>query len=79
MPCFPALDQRHPRVQTGNYSFDPLPDMPADFGPRVPPEGVEGLLVVCCRSQEKAPWAHFAICMCPLWSEQAETFARSWR
>ena len=33
-------------VQTGNYSFDPLPDMPADFGPRIPPEGVEGLLVV---------------------------------
>lgn len=34
-------------VQTGNYSFDALPDMPADFGPRIPPEGVEGLLVVC--------------------------------
>lgn len=33
-------------LQTGNYSFDPLPDMPADFGPRVPPEGVEGVLVV---------------------------------
>ncbi len=34
-------------LQTGNYSFDALPDMPADFGPRVPPEGVEGILVVC--------------------------------
>lgn len=38
-------------AQTGNYSFDPLPDMPADFGPRVPAEGVEGLLVVRERLQ----------------------------
>ena len=33
-------------MQTGNYSFDPFPDMPADFGPRIPATGVEGLLVV---------------------------------
>ncbi|KAK9916228.1 hypothetical protein WJX75_000255 [Coccomyxa subellipsoidea] len=31
---------------TGNYTFDPLPDMPADFGPRVPLDGLEGVLVV---------------------------------
>lgn len=33
-------------LQTGNYTFDPLPDMPADFGPRVPESGVEGFLLV---------------------------------
>lgn len=33
-------------VQTGNYTFDPLDDMPADFGPRIPAEGLEGFLIV---------------------------------
>ena len=32
--------------QTGNYSLDELPDLPAAFGPSVPPEGVSGLLMV---------------------------------
>lgn len=45
------LETRRLCAQTGNYSFDPLPDMPADFGPRIPPEGVEGLLVVRERLQ----------------------------
>lgn len=35
-----------PLLQTSNYTFDPLEDMPADFGPRVPAEGVEGFLIV---------------------------------
>ncbi len=33
-------------MQTSNYTFDPLEDMPADFGPRVPAQGVEGFLIV---------------------------------
>ncbi len=33
-------------VQTSNYTFDPLEDMPADFGPRIPAQGVEGFLIV---------------------------------
>jgi len=33
-------------LQTGNYSLDELPDLPAAFGPSVPPEGVSGLLMV---------------------------------
>lgn len=33
-------------LRTSNYTFDPLEDMPADFGPRVPPQGVEGFLIV---------------------------------
>ena len=33
-------------VQTARNTFDPLPDQPADFGPRVPREGVEGILLV---------------------------------
>ena len=51
--------------QTGNYSFDPLPDMPADFGPRVPAEGVEGILVVCIRALSPstlAPLQHQPTC-----------------
>ncbi|KAK9809940.1 hypothetical protein WJX72_002135 [[Myrmecia] bisecta] len=33
-------------LQTGNYTFDSMADMPADFGPRISPDGVQGLLVV---------------------------------
>lgn len=29
-----------------NYTFDPFPDLPADFGPEVPDEGIDGLLRV---------------------------------
>lgn len=33
-------------LRTSNYTFDPLEDMPADFGPRIPAQGVEGFLIV---------------------------------
>lgn len=33
-------------MQTGNYTYDPLTDMPADFGPEISPDGVQGLLVI---------------------------------
>jgi hypothetical protein len=32
--------------QTEDYTFDPFPDLPADFGPEIPEEGVDGLLLV---------------------------------
>ena len=32
--------------QNGNVTFDAIQDMPADFGPRLPPAGLAGLLVV---------------------------------
>lgn len=32
--------------QTNDYSFGQLPDLPADFGPAIGPDGIEGLLVV---------------------------------
>ena len=35
-------------LQTSNYTFDPLADMPADFGPPIPAQGVEGFLIVSC-------------------------------
>lgn len=33
-------------LRTSNYTFDPLEDMPANFGPRIPAEGLEGFLIV---------------------------------
>uniref|UniRef100_A0A7S1X741 RING-type E3 ubiquitin transferase n=1 Tax=Tetraselmis chuii TaxID=63592 RepID=A0A7S1X741_9CHLO len=33
-------------IQTGNFTLDPFADMPSDFGPRLPPEGISGFLVV---------------------------------
>ncbi|WIA31843.1 hypothetical protein OEZ86_002709 [Tetradesmus obliquus] len=33
-------------IYTNNYTFDPFPDLPADFGPEVPDEGIDGLLRV---------------------------------
>eukprot|EP00873_Tetraselmis_striata_P010111 jgi/Tetstr1/430375/TSEL_020187.t1 len=33
-------------IQTGNFTLDPFADLPADFGPRIPPEGISGWLVV---------------------------------
>ena len=44
-PCN-TLTMHVPPSQTGNYSLDELPDLPAAFGPPVPPEGVSGLLMV---------------------------------
>lgn len=32
-------------LRSGNTTFDPLPDQPADFGPRIAREGVSGLLL----------------------------------
>ena len=47
-------------AQTYNYTYEPLADMPADFGPEVPDEGVSGLLVVRSpdpeSSRAKEPW-----------------------
>lgn len=45
-PVSTELHPSPPNLQANNYTFDPLQDMAADFGPRIPPEGVEGLLVV---------------------------------
>ncbi|KAK9810717.1 hypothetical protein WJX73_002159 [Symbiochloris irregularis] len=33
-------------VQTGNFTYEPVMDMPADFGPEIPAMGVFGLLLV---------------------------------
>lgn len=33
-------------AQTGGYSFGQIPDLPADFGPPVGDDGIDGLLVV---------------------------------
>eukprot|EP00879_Flechtneria_rotunda_P003265 GHRR01003490.1.p1 GENE.GHRR01003490.1~~GHRR01003490.1.p1 ORF type:complete len:766 (+),score=335.12 GHRR01003490.1:402-2699(+) len=33
-------------IYTNNYTFDPFPDLPADFGPEVPDEGIDGYLRV---------------------------------
>ena len=33
-------------LQSGNYSFDAMADMPADFGPDVPTEGISAPLWV---------------------------------
>eukprot|EP00775_Hariotina_reticulata_P009675 gene9675-9833_t len=33
-------------LQTDNYTFDPFPDLPADFGPGVPDDGIDGYLRV---------------------------------
>jgi len=46
-------------VQTSNYTFDPLEDMPADFGPRIPAQGVEGFLIVSVQ-------ALFLLCTCAI-------------
>ncbi|GAB4815028.1 hypothetical protein N2152v2_002074 [Parachlorella kessleri] len=57
-------------LQTGNLTYDALADMPADFGPRVPAEGVRGLLVVAdpedaCEPQRLshigAPWVALVV------------------
>lgn len=39
------------RMQTSNYTFEPLEDMPASFGPRIPSEGLEGFLIVRLRQK----------------------------
>jgi len=41
----------HASPQTNNYSFGQLPDLPADFGPAIGQDGVEGLLVVSGRAR----------------------------
>lgn len=33
-------------IQVNNFTFDAMADIPADFGPRLPNEGVAGLLVL---------------------------------
>eukprot|EP00878_Enallax_costatus_P019334 GHUV01020397.1.p1 GENE.GHUV01020397.1~~GHUV01020397.1.p1 ORF type:complete len:114 (+),score=18.82 GHUV01020397.1:689-1030(+) len=33
-------------IYTDNYTFDPFPDLPADFGPEIPDEGIDGLIRV---------------------------------
>jgi len=33
-------------IQTGNYTYDAVPSMPADFGPPIAAEGVGGVLIV---------------------------------
>lgn len=34
-------------MQTSSYNLDPIPDLPADFGPDIPTElGIEGYLRV---------------------------------
>ena len=38
-------------MQSGNYSFDAMADMPADFGPDVPTEGITAPLWVCSTTQ----------------------------
>lgn len=38
-------------MQTSNYTFEPLEDMPANFGPRIPAEGLEGFLIVSLRQK----------------------------
>jgi hypothetical protein len=35
-----------PPKKTEDFTFDPFPDLPADFGPDVPEEGIDGLLLV---------------------------------
>ena len=42
----PSRRLRRAGVQTGNVSFDPVGDMPADFGPDLPPEGLVAPLAV---------------------------------
>jgi len=32
--------------QTEDFTFDPFPDLPADFGPEIPEDGIDGWLVV---------------------------------
>jgi hypothetical protein len=57
--CHPASPEEqgpphtlHAPLQTDNYTFDPFPDLPADFGPDVPEDGLDALLLVrrCCGS-----------------------------
>lgn len=44
-----------PLPQTPTYAFDPLPDIPADFGPELPDVGVEGFLRVrAARTRQSA-------------------------
>ncbi|KIZ01893.1 hypothetical protein MNEG_6073 [Monoraphidium neglectum] len=31
---------------TEDFTFDPFPDLPADFGPEIPDDGVDGLLLM---------------------------------
>lgn len=48
-PLAPASHSQHPSnplPQTEDFTFDPFPDLPADFGPEVPDEGIDGLLLV---------------------------------
>ena len=47
-------------VQTSNYTFDPLEDMPADFGPRIPAQGVEGFLIVSVQALSPVIYTIFA-------------------
>lgn len=43
------------KIQNGNVTFDAIQDMPADFGPRLPPAGLAGLLVVASPLDACAP------------------------
>jgi hypothetical protein len=42
-------------VQIDSFTFDALSDMPASFGPKVPNEGLSGLLVVAEPSSACSP------------------------
>lgn len=41
-----AHQQEDGRGEHEPVHFDPFPDLPADFGPEVPDEGIDGLLLV---------------------------------
>lgn len=63
--CKPAEALHHAyhlSLQHPNYTFDPFPDLPADFGPSIPDDGIEGYLRVRfsdCFQAASPPWPVF--------------------
>eukprot|EP00191_Tetraselmis_sp_GSL018_P004220 CAMPEP_0177610798 /NCGR_PEP_ID=MMETSP0419_2-20121207/20028_1 /TAXON_ID=582737 /ORGANISM="Tetraselmis sp., Strain GSL018" /LENGTH=280 /DNA_ID=CAMNT_0019106241 /DNA_START=598 /DNA_END=1436 /DNA_ORIENTATION=- len=58
--CVFATSDTSVILQTNNLTLDPFSDLPADFGPRIPPQGVSGLLKVAvpedaCQSLRNKP------------------------
>ena len=53
-PSNPSINKTT-KQQNGNVTFDAIQDMPADFGPRLPPAGLAGLLVVATPLDGCAP------------------------
>jgi len=56
MSTLPATLQEAGKGEREPVHFDPFPDLPADFGPEVPDEGIDGLLLVGSQQLRMTHW-----------------------